>query len=147
MMDIAVLAKSLTVLLSPLLPSLLQAGGKAVDAAASKLGTDAWERAKAVWTKLQPKVAAKPAAQEAVEDVAKSPEDPDAQAALRQQLKKLLSEDAAFAQELAQLLESAAPATAGTSINQTAGEIQQRGGHQAIQFGQVGQAGDLNIQQ
>ena len=49
----------------------------------------------------------KPAAQEAVQDVAKAPEDADAQAVLRLQLKKLLAEDEALAREVAQLWEEA----------------------------------------
>jgi hypothetical protein len=52
-------------------------------------------------------VETKPAAQEAVQDVAKAPEDADAQAVLRLQLKKLLAEDEALAREVAQLWEEA----------------------------------------
>ena len=146
MMDVTILATTLTRLLSPFLPSLLKVGEKAAESAANKFGTEAWEQAEAVWGKLSSKVAAKPAAQEAVQDVAQTPEDPDAQAALRQQLKKLLNDDQSFAAELEHLLESASPNSTSVTISQSAGEIQQQGGNQAVQFGQVGQAGNIEIQ-
>ena len=146
MMDVTILANTLTRLLGPFLPSLLQAGEKAAESAANQFGTEAWEQAKAVWAKLGSKIAAKPAAQEAAQDVAQTPEDPDAQAALRQQLKKLLNDDLSFAAELGHLLESASPNSTSVTISQSAGEIQQQGGNQAVQFGQVGQAGNIEIQ-
>ena len=46
---------------------------------------------------LKDKLLSKPTAAEAVEDAAKNPADPDAQAALRIQLKKLLESDPEFA--------------------------------------------------
>jgi hypothetical protein len=58
--------------------------------AGKQLGVDAWEKAKSLWGKLRPQVDAKPAAQEAAQDVAETSDNEDAQAALRLQLKKLL---------------------------------------------------------
>lgn len=102
-MDLTQLAQVVTAFLAPFLPYLLKAGEKAAEEAGKKLGGDAWERAKMLWGKLRPKVEAKPAAQEAVKDVAGAPQDEDAQAALRLQLKKLLTEDQGFAEAVAQL--------------------------------------------
>jgi hypothetical protein len=51
-------------------------------------------------------VQAKPAAQEAAQEVARNPQDTDAQAALRLQLKKILTEDQALARELVPLVQS-----------------------------------------
>lgn len=99
-MEITALVQTMTTLLAPALPYLLKAG----ESAASKIGEDAWEKAKTLWGKLAVKIKAKPSAQEAVEDVAKTPADEDAQAALRVQLKKLLSEDTGLAKELEQLI-------------------------------------------
>jgi len=100
--------------LAPYLPYLLKGLKLAGQEAARKLGEKAGEqsldRAKALWEKLRPKVEAKPAALEAVQDVATRPDDEDALAALRLQLKKLLAEDEALAQELAHLLAQARPA-------------------------------------
>ncbi len=106
-MDIQTLAQQVTPFLAPFLPYLLKAGEKAAEEAGKKFGADAWERAKALWTKLRPKVEAKPTAHEAVQDVAAAPDDPDTQAALRLQLKKLLAEDEALAAEVARLWEAA----------------------------------------
>jgi hypothetical protein len=102
-MDTTTLAQNVAAFLIPVLPYLVKAGEEAAKEAGKKFGGDAWERAKALWGILRPKVEAKPAAQEAAQDVAQAPADPDAQAALRQQLKKLLSEDLALTQEIAHL--------------------------------------------
>jgi len=106
-MDVAALAKDVAAFLTPFLPYLLKAGERAAEEAAKKLGSSAWEKAKALWGKLWPTIKAKPAAQEAVQDVATSPQDEDAQAALRLQLKKILAKDNALAAEVARLWEEA----------------------------------------
>lgn len=97
----------LTAFLAPFLPYLLKAGEKAAEEAGKKLGEAAWGRAKALWGKLRPKVESRPAAREAVQDLAAAPEDADAQAALRLQLKKLLTEDPALAAEITRLWQEA----------------------------------------
>ncbi|WP_334882570.1 hypothetical protein [Nostoc sp.] len=66
-MDIALLVK----VLAPCLPFLLKVGNKAVEGASQKVGEDVWNKAKAIWAKLHPKVEAK----EAATDVAQKPED------------------------------------------------------------------------
>lgn len=106
-MDVTALAKDLVVFLAPFLPYLLKAGEKAAEEAGKKLGSDAWDKAKALWGKLRPKVEAKPAAQEAVKDAAAAPQDEDAQAALRLQLRKILADDQVLAAEVARLWEEA----------------------------------------
>jgi hypothetical protein len=63
-------------------------------------------KAKAIWSKLQPKVEAKEAAKEAAADVAQSPEDQDLQASLRVQLKKILDADKTLAEEIAKILQA-----------------------------------------
>jgi hypothetical protein len=105
-MDIALLVK----LLAPYLPFLTGLGQKAVEKGAEKLGeqgaAELLPQAKKIWEKLHPKVQAKAAAQEVVEDVAKDANDADALAALRRQLKKILEapENAALAVEIAEIL-------------------------------------------
>lgn len=106
-MDVATLAKDLVVFLAPFLPYLLKAGEKAAEEAGKKLGSEAWDKAKTLWSKLRPKVEARPAAQEAAQDVAATPQDQDARAALRQQLKKLFTEDETLAAEVARLWQEA----------------------------------------
>lgn len=94
--------------LSPYLPFLLNVGGKVAEGAYQQAGAYGWDKAKAIWGKLKPKVEAKEAAKEAAADVAQNPEDKDLQASLRVQLKKILEADTALAEELAKILQQAA---------------------------------------
>lgn len=104
-MDIGALASSVTTALVPLLPYLLKAGEKAAEETGTKVADQSLEWAKSLWSKLKPKVDAKPAALEAAQDVAQTPDDEDAQAALRVQVKKLLAEDQSLAEEVRRWLE------------------------------------------
>jgi hypothetical protein len=106
-MDITALTHAVTTTLIPVLPYLLKAGEKGAEEAGKKLGGEAWEGVKNLWAKLRPKVEAKPAALEAVHEVATAPDDADAQAALRLQLRKLLTEDQNLASEINQWWENA----------------------------------------
>ena len=99
-MDIATLAKDVTRFLTPFLPYLLKAGEKAAEEAGKELGSDAWERARGLWSRLRPQIEAKPTAREAVTNAAAAPQDEDAQAALRLQLRKLLAENEDLAREI-----------------------------------------------
>jgi hypothetical protein len=110
-MDIALIVK----FLAPCLPFLLNVGNKAVEGASQKLGEDVWNKAKAIWAKLQPKVEAKDAAKEAATDVAQNPDDEDLQASLRVQLKKILDADTALAEEIAKILQASSD-TPGDNI-------------------------------
>ena len=104
-MDITLLASSLTTALIPLLPYLLKAGEKAAEETGKTVADQSLEWAKSLWVKLKPKVEAKPAALEAAQDAAQTPDDEDAQVALRVQLKKLLTEDQSLAEEVSRWLE------------------------------------------
>ncbi len=127
-MDVVVLTK----FLAPFLPFLMNAGNKVFDGAVAKAGEDAWDKAKAVWAKLQPKVETKPAALEAAADVAKAPDDEDLRVALRVQLKKLLEQDELLAQEIARIMQENAQGNSGDKVvqnvtgenNQTLGSVQ-----------------------
>ncbi|HEX4961788.1 MAG TPA: hypothetical protein VF173_13175 [Thermoanaerobaculia bacterium] len=110
-MDLKLLADTLTTFLAPALPALTSGGGELVKEAGKKLGEKGPELLKTLWAKLRPKVEEKPAAAEAVQDVAKAPEDADAQVALRVQLRKILEADSSLAAEIAQILEAAGPKT------------------------------------
>lgn len=92
---------ALTAFLAPFLPTLVKAGEQVVERAASAASDEAFTYAKALWERLKGKVGERPAAQEAAEDVASRPDDEDALAALRLQLRKLLEEDEELAGELA----------------------------------------------
>ena len=113
-MDNTMLVQNLTAFLAPFLPYLLKTSEKAIEEVGKQLGADAWRRAKVLWTKLRTKMEVNPAAQEAAQDVANAPEDADAQAALRLQLRKLLSGDEILAAEMTRLWE--VTKTAGVTI-------------------------------
>lgn len=104
-MDIGALASSLTTVLVPLLPYLLKAGEKAAEETGKTVAGQSWEWAKSLWTKLKPKVEAQPAALEAAQDAAQAPGDEDLQTSFRVQLKKLLTEDQALAEEVSRCLD------------------------------------------
>jgi hypothetical protein len=98
---------ALTAFLAPFLPTLVKAGEKVVVRAADAVSDEAFTYAKALWERLRPKVEEKPAAQEAAEEVAARPDDDDALAALRLQLRKLLEEDQQLAGDLTRIWEEA----------------------------------------
>jgi len=112
--DIATLAKDVTRFLPPFLPYLLKAGEKTAEEAGKELGGDAWERARGLWHRLRPQIEAKPTAREAVTNAAATPQDEDAQAALRLQLRKLLAENEDLAREIGR--QWAAAQAAGVTI-------------------------------
>ncbi|HEY9596894.1 MAG TPA: hypothetical protein V6D33_04430, partial [Cyanophyceae cyanobacterium] len=64
----------LTTFLVPFLPFLSNLGAKAAEEAAKKFGEESWERAKAIWSKLEPKVEVKAEAKMAASQVAAKPE-------------------------------------------------------------------------
>ena len=103
--------------LAPYLPFLLNVGNKAVEGASQKVGEDVWNKAKAIWAKLHPKVEAKEAAKEAATDVAENPENEDVQTSLRVQLKKILDADTALAQEIAEILQETATSNSASNVN------------------------------
>lgn len=104
-MDTGLLASSLTTALVPLLPYLLKAGEKAAEETGKTVAAQSLEWGKSLWSKLKPKVEAKSDALEAAQDIAQDPDDTDAQAALRRQLRKLLAEDESLADEVSRWLE------------------------------------------
>jgi hypothetical protein len=99
-MDIGMIAQIVTTTLAPFFPYLVKMGDKAAEEVAKKIGGEAWDDAKALWAQIRPRVEAAPAAKEALSDAASMPDDADAQAAFRLQLKKLLTQDAGFAREI-----------------------------------------------
>jgi hypothetical protein len=128
-MDINRLAQELVAFLAPFLPYLTRLGTKAAEEAGKHLGEEAWTTARHVWDALWPTVETKPGPREAVADAAADPDDSDAQAALRHQLKKLLTEEPALAAALSAVMQ---PTQAqGITISQTAGS-------HSIQVGQSG---------
>jgi len=100
MVDVAALAA----LLAPALPYLTQAGERAASEASRALGDETWKYAKRLWDKLAGAISRRPAAREAVDDVAAAADDAEARVALVRQLRKLLEADPGLARDVEQLL-------------------------------------------
>lgn len=107
MNEIAPLAATLTSFLAPVIPYLMRGAETAAEEMGQSLGAGVSEGARALWNRLWPQIEGNTAVAGAARDLAAAPEDPDAQAQLRLQLKKLLESDTALAQDLARLLEAA----------------------------------------
>lgn len=104
MHDTVTITQQLASALAPCLPYLTGRGEKAWLEISGKLDANAWNRARAIWERLYPKIKARESAMETLRDVSQSPEDADAQAAFRLQLKKPLAEDEALMNDLTELL-------------------------------------------
>jgi len=104
-MDLPELLNAAVTTLTPALPYLYAAGKEAAKEVAKKTGGAAFDQATKLWSWLRPKAAATPALQAAVDDLASLPDDADAQAALRLQLKKLLTAQPALVRELQALVQ------------------------------------------
>ncbi|HEX9945220.1 MAG TPA: hypothetical protein VGG03_24685 [Thermoanaerobaculia bacterium] len=144
-MDLKLLADALTTFLAPALPYLVSGGGELVQEAGKKLGEEGVDLLKRLWAKLRPKVEEKPAAAEAVQDVARAPEDTDAQAALRLQLRKILEADSSLASEIAKLLEAAGPKTSYHAEVHGSGAVAQGKGNVAAGAGGTAAGRDVRI--
>jgi RNA binding exosome subunit len=111
-MDLSILATEITAYLAPFLPYLVKAGSKAAEKAGEKFTGVAWEKAQSMWAKLSKK----DDVERAAKDVVEMPEDEDAQAALRLQVKKQLQEDDSLMKELTALLKELKPLVGGDHI-------------------------------
>jgi hypothetical protein len=120
-MDATQLAQLAATTLTPALPVLLKIG----EGTLTKIGEDFKDAvSKKLCEKFWPRLAQNPAALEAANDAAAAPNDADAQAAFRRQVKKLLEADPDFAQEIAALLPAASGAsTQNVPINGNAEQV------------------------
>ena len=134
-MDITTIAATVTSFLTPALPYLMKAGEKGSEIIEEKLGTSVWETANAIWQRLS----SNPLVQSAAQEVAAAPDDQDAQAGLRYQLKKLLAADDSLAAALAQLVEAAGQ----SAVVYGEGAIAQGSGAVAAGKGGVAVGGDV----
>jgi hypothetical protein len=119
-MDPLSLAATISAFLAPVLPYLLKGGEKAAEEVAKKFGSAVWDKANTLWAKLWPRLECRPAAQEAVKDVARAPEDQEARSVLSLQVRKILAEDSSLAQEMARWLQEAQQA--GVRITVASGD-------------------------
>jgi hypothetical protein len=99
-------------LLARALPYLATSADRAASHAADAVGDAAWGFAQRIWSKVGARLEARPAAQEAVADVAAAPEDEGARFVLERQLAKLFEGDPHLAAEVAAIVAEAAAAGA-----------------------------------
>ncbi|WP_341679088.1 hypothetical protein [Niveibacterium sp. SC-1] len=129
-MDPVTLAGTAVAVLAPYL-------GKAAEKFAGAAGDAAWKKAGEFYDALKTRLAGHPGAADALTDLAATPADPDAQAALRQALKKLIASDPDFARELAALSDQAAAPPSVGFHNMIQGNV--------TNLTQAGNVGTLNI--
>lgn len=123
MLNAAALAKMATSLLTPAIPYLLKGGKEAWGEASKKMGSDTWDWAKTVWMKLLSHSKSRPTGEEmtseiekAATEVADNPTDEDAQAALRFQIKKLLTDNSELSLEISKIFEAIKASSTQTNI-------------------------------
>lgn len=143
-MDAKLLADAVMIFLAPALPFLVTGGEEAVRRAGKKIGEEGLEIAKKLWEKLRPKVEENPRAQEAATEAAAQPDDPDVQATLRLQVRKILEADAALAAELNRLIEAARRGPSYQATVTGSGAIAQGRGAVAAGADGVAVGGDVN---
>ncbi|MEM8504773.1 MAG: hypothetical protein AAF716_16645 [Cyanobacteria bacterium P01_D01_bin.1] len=144
MLEIAAIADSVTRLLAPVLPYLVKLSDQASQEAAKKVGPEAWDRAKNVWAKLKPLFGRRPSVQEAVNDIVEEPDNEDAQAAFRQQLRKILKGDEALRAELSNLLSEELFTGQDNSVKVEGGGVA-FGAHSAINISGTVSGGDIKV--
>jgi hypothetical protein len=116
--DPALIATQTVESLTPFLPLLIKADSHAAEEAGSRLGSDAWESARRIWSRLQPAIDADPRASAAVLELAAAPNDSDLRAQLRIQLRRLVANDEELAVDLNQLIAAApSPSNRDTGIS------------------------------
>jgi hypothetical protein len=148
-MDPKLLADTLTTFLAPAMPFLVKGGEDLVKQAGKKLGEGGLDLAKKLWQKLRPKTEENPVAQKATKEIAAAPDDDDARAMLRLQLRKILEADPSLAAELERMMEGVGVKTTYQAANYGSGAIAQGPG--AVAAGQGGAAvggsvqGDLHV--
>ena len=130
------LAASAFTVLQPHLSELAQS-------AAEALGKKVPDAIGALWGKLRARFADKPAADEALKDLLANPDDSDLQAAFRVQLKKLLQDDAGFADEVKGLVESTGKQTSYTAEVHGSGAVAQGPGAVAAGEGGIAIGGSV----
>jgi len=135
----------LTTFLVPFLPFLSNLGAKAAEEAATKFGEETWEKAKAIWSKLEPKIEAKEEVKVAVGQVVAKPESQARQVVLREELETLLQESPDLAVAIAQIMESDSSAASSVTNIEVQGQNTLTAGDNSKLVGQIVQARDITL--
>jgi arginyl-tRNA synthetase len=120
----------------------MTASHKIIESTSLKIGEDLWNKIKAIWSKLQPKVMQKEAAQEAAIDLAQNPDHEDCQVALRLQLKKILEANQNLAMDIHQILQEELASAIGDNIQMSGTSYDQS---TFKQIGKIEVQGDITL--
>ena len=93
-----------------LVPYLSKSAERVATQASAAIGDAAWGFGRRIWSKLGDRLAERPAAREAIDDVAAAPDDKGARAALERQLSKVLAAEPQLAAEIEDVIKEAAAA-------------------------------------
>ena len=104
-MDLTQISAMTVAAVGPALPYLLRASEEVAEEATRALGKAAWDGAKAIWDRLRPKLDSH--AHKVAERLIASPQDDDALAALRMEVKEILTADQKLTEDLTKLLKAA----------------------------------------
>lgn len=142
-MDATAIATLASAAVSLLAPYVKQAGERLAKKVGEEIGKGAeevaWDKAKKLYESVKAKFSTKFSATEALDDLARSPDDGDVKASVRIQLKKIMSVDEDFSKELANILKEAASAGADNVFHTNIyGDVQK-----LVQMGNV--YGDVTI--
>ena len=125
-LDFAFLASAAVKAISPFLPSLLHGGGRLIEKVAGKalekvgehVGDDGWNKAEAIWRKLEGPIENNPSASAAIADLATNPSDDVLRQISVLQIQRVLAADQNLAGTVATLLGHASnKADHGSFIN------------------------------
>ena len=132
---------TLTSFLAPCLPFLLKkVGASALNGAAQKLGEDTWEKAKAIWGKLLPKVESETSAKIAAEKLAIMPDSAVWKEAFQEELAAIFAKDSDLEADIAEMFKDIPP-TANQKVAQQ--NIEQ---NQGVVIGQMSGGSVKNIE-
>jgi hypothetical protein len=139
-MEPITLAASAAALLTPY---FVKAAGKAAETIGEKTAEAMPAAAGRLWQAITARFSGKPAAEEAVKDLAANPRDEDNVASFRKELKKALEADAQFADELGRLLTDVQRESGQIIYNIGPGAVATSGGVAAGQGG-IAIGGDVH---
>jgi hypothetical protein len=116
------LAHKLVEILAPTLPVLLRVRERAIDT----ISEEVFKQAQKIWEKLHAKIQANAPSKNAVEELARDPENTDWQEALGLYLQKVLAQDPQLASEISQIVHSS------SQQNQQSFQVSKVGGNVSI---------------
>ena len=102
MFEIAELAREVVAVVAPVLPQLVEEGREVTEELSQEYGYTVRKKARRLWCMLHPHLERRPGACEVIDHLSNAPEDEDAHAALRFQVRKVLAEDSDLADQVRQ---------------------------------------------